>query len=822
VSAFEPIKVVHVSLDEPLAPLPVEERYGEVLLFVERAGRMLGRVSLPALPVVPPEIQRDAIARELGEQVWQDDFRQALARACGATRRTGLPEPTVSVIVCTRDRPDDLERCLASLEQLEQQPLEVVVVDNCPSDSRTREVCDRHPVRYVLEPVPGQTRARNRGIVESRGELVAFTDDDCVVDPRWLNGLAAELEDPLVMGITGFVAPLELESEAQAMFDAHGSFFWGYERWVVDGTQVDPATTACTVGAGANSIFTRRLFEEVGLFAEDLGPGTPACAADDFDMYWRILAAGYRIVFDPARLIWHRHRRDQDALRRILHEYGVSTSAYAARRLVSDRELSAIRVLAWWWFSHFPHDVAAIVRGRRLHVPLRYALREVWGTLAGPWALFKSRRSRRGIPPLELTPAPPPEPEPFRVTAAAPPSISVVVPSCNRCDLLIDLLRALAVQTYPADRFEAVVVLDGSTDRSAEAARALDVPYRVNVVEQENAGVAAARNRGTEEAAEPIVLFIDDDIIPGRICVAEHAEAHAGAGPNHVALGYCPPVIDGGLWAQTVRAWWEDHYRRKLSPGHVWTYVDFVTGNTSMPRPLLQDLGGFDPAFRVSRDDWELAVRLFRRNPSFGFYPGTAAKHYLNTSLEGAVRLQRKIGTLDVILTRRHPEFVPHLPIANATGIRRDPTDRELARRLAKANRLERMHLRGKWRAVSGKLLWRAYLRGVLDAVSSKEDLAALVGPLYSQPYSTIPVQLDGAAAFGGVATSALELELRLDGRSIGRVGNVTPGGQWDSDQAVQRLEDLAWPARAGLLEAELNGSATAVALRAGGGGDGD
>jgi GT2 family glycosyltransferase len=821
VSAFEPIKVVHVSLDEPLAALPVEERYGQVLLVVERAGRMLGRVSLPALPVVPAEVQRDAITQELGERVWEDGFREALARACGATRRTGLPEPTVSVVVCTRDRPDDLERCLASLEQLEQRPLEVVVVDNCPSDERTREVCDRHTVRYVLEPFPGQTRARNRGIVEARGELVAFTDDDCVVDPRWLNGLAVELEDPLVMGITGFVAPVELETEAQAMFEAHGGFFWGYQRRVVDGTQVDPATTACTLGAGANSIFVRRLFEEVGLFAEDLGPGTPARAADDFDMYWRILAAGYRIVFDPARLIWHRHRREQSALRRILYEYGLSSSAYALRRLVRDRELSALRVLTWWWFTHFRHDVAAILRGRRLRIPLGYALREVWGTLMAPWALMRSRRSRRGIPPLELPPAPPPEPAPFKVTGAPPPSISVVIPSCNRCDLLLDLLRALAAQTYPAEAFEAVVVLDGSTDRSAEAVRALDVPYRVNVVEQVNAGVAAARNRGIEEAKEPIVLFIDDDIIPGRACLAEHATAHAEAGPNHVALGYCPPVTDGGWWAQTVRAWWEDHYRRKLSPGHVWTYVDFVTGNTSMPRELLRELGGFDPAFRVSRDDWELAVRLFQRNPSFGFYPGTAAKHYLNTSLEGAVRLQRKIGTLDVILTRRHPEFVPHLPIANATGIRREPTERELSGGLAKARLLERMRARGKWRAVSGRLLWRAYLRGVLDGVSSKEDLTALVGPLHSQPHSTIRVQLDGAAAFGGVATEALELELRLDGRSLGRVGNVTQGGQWDADQAIRRLESLAWPARAELLEAELNGSGAGT-LRAGAGVDGD
>src|SRR5581483_2061946 len=132
------------------------------------------------------------------------------------------------------------------------------------------------PVRYLREDHPGASRARNRAIAESTSDLLAFTDDDCVVDPRWLDDLDESFADELVMAVTGYIGPAELETEAQVLFEAHGGFEKHFERTVFDGTTVSPSAAAGPAGASANVIFRRRAFEEVGLFAEDLGPGTPA------------------------------------------------------------------------------------------------------------------------------------------------------------------------------------------------------------------------------------------------------------------------------------------------------------------------------------------------------------------------------------------------------------------------------------------------------------------------------------------------------------------------------------------------------------------
>src|SRR5215216_4473470 len=110
---------------------------------------------------------------------------------------TGAPEPTptrrlpsASVVVCTRDRPDDLARCLPGLQALAAQGHEVIIVDNCPSDDRTARLVAGYPlIRYLYEPRPGLDVARNCGILAAKGEVVAFTDDDVEIDPGWLAAL---------------------------------------------------------------------------------------------------------------------------------------------------------------------------------------------------------------------------------------------------------------------------------------------------------------------------------------------------------------------------------------------------------------------------------------------------------------------------------------------------------------------------------------------------------------------------------------------------------------------------------------------------------
>src|SRR5205823_1596832 len=124
-----------------------------------------------------------------------------------------------------------------------------------------------------------------------------------------------------------------------------------------------------------------------------------------------------------------------------------------------------------------------------------------------------------------------------RVTSTAP-EISVIVPSYEGRARLVGLLQAMAHQTYQSGRFEVVTVIDGSTDGSADAARGLDVPYDLRVLEREHAGLPAARNRASQHARAPILLYLDDDMIPEPQLVAEHAVAHQSGDDRLVVIGH--------------------------------------------------------------------------------------------------------------------------------------------------------------------------------------------------------------------------------------------------------------------------------------------
>ena len=118
------------------------------------------------------------------------------------------PAPAVTVVVCTRDRPELLARCLDGLAAQAPPPEDVLVVDNAPSDDRTAKLCAERGVRYVEEPCPGLDFARNRAVREATGEVLAFVDDDVVPDGGWLEGVRSVWRDhPDAGAMTGQVLP---------------------------------------------------------------------------------------------------------------------------------------------------------------------------------------------------------------------------------------------------------------------------------------------------------------------------------------------------------------------------------------------------------------------------------------------------------------------------------------------------------------------------------------------------------------------------------------------------------------------------------------
>ena len=111
--------------------------------------------------------------------------------------------PTCTVVICTRNRPTELGRCLEGVARLRYSNFDVLVVDNAPTDDRAREVAACWHARYIAEPVVGLSRARNRGARACDTDIVAFLDDDSIPEPEWLSRLVREFKNPSVMAVTG-------------------------------------------------------------------------------------------------------------------------------------------------------------------------------------------------------------------------------------------------------------------------------------------------------------------------------------------------------------------------------------------------------------------------------------------------------------------------------------------------------------------------------------------------------------------------------------------------------------------------------------------
>lgn len=382
-------------LDLDLNRLPAEitglENYGRALVLIRLNGRPVGKVSLPVAGgrIGGAEL-RTTLIDAGGTLLWERWLHDRLEW----DERRSAP-PAVTVAICTRDRTEDLGRCLDALMRMPDDGQEVLVVDNCPSTEATRRLVEScNGVRYVREDRPGLNAARNRALSEARHPIVAFTDDDAVPDRGWLRALASNFDQPLTLCVTGLTMPMELETAAQEWFERHNPFGKGFKRTVFKGIQADPLRVG-RVGAGVNMALRRTAPEMIGFFDEALDAGTMTRSGGDHEMFSRILMAGYDIVYDPAALSWHRHRRTWEELRQALYGYGTGAYAFMTRRLLTEGELGALG-LAWEWFhvQQLPDLIHALLR-RPGSMPLDLIVAELRGCMAGPRAYFASRKRLR-------------------------------------------------------------------------------------------------------------------------------------------------------------------------------------------------------------------------------------------------------------------------------------------------------------------------------------------------------------------------------------------------------------------------------------------
>ncbi|MEV7626375.1 glycosyltransferase family 2 protein [Actinoplanes sp. NPDC089786] len=424
VGGTRPAAVHDIDLSDPLPTIAgiaadgrrVLKAWMLVRLFTEPIGTVL--VDVPLKGLRPADVGR-IIDHELGTTVQPqlsalgldtlpiDGITTDTEPAFLARRREVLATaPHITVVICTREHPEELRNCLDSLLAQNYPAFRVLVVDNAPTSDATKEVVEaaaaRGHVDYLCEPAPGLSFARNTAVKAAPGEILAWIDDDERADVNWLAEVARALADhPDADVISGVIVPAELETRAQLWFEQFGghSKGRGFKPDVFSPATAhkqSPLYPLPPFGTGANMTFRPGVIERIGGFDVALGAGTPAMGSEDTLAFTQVLVGGGTIVYQPSAVTHHYHRRDLAGLEKQMVGYGAGlTAAYTS--LVLSRP-----GLLWPLIKLAPTALRDLTGSDSLRVstlqddfPRELLKANRKGMLAGPRAYLKGRRAAR-------------------------------------------------------------------------------------------------------------------------------------------------------------------------------------------------------------------------------------------------------------------------------------------------------------------------------------------------------------------------------------------------------------------------------------------
>jgi GT2 family glycosyltransferase len=416
--------VLDVELSEPLPMLAALDAGGRriarawllVRLFTEPIGTAL--IDVPETGLRPAELAA-AIDAELGtalrprlaalalEALPIDGITTETEPAFLSRRRAVLAgAPRITVVVCTRERPGALARCLDSLILQRYPHFRILVVDNAPVTATTAEVvrsaARRGPIEYLVEPKGGLSFARNAAVAAAPGEILAWIDDDEVADQHWLAEIARALADhPEADVVSGVIVPAELETQPQVWFEQFGGHSKGRGfRPDVFGPATahlqSPLYPLPPFGTGANMTFRPGVIERIGGFDTALGAGTPAMGSEDTLAFTQVLLGGGTIVYQPSAVTHHYHRRDLKGLHQQMVGYGAGlTAAYTSLLLRRPGLLWPLVKLAPGALRDLTGADSPRVATLRDDFPRELLKANRRGMLAGPRAYFRGRRAAR-------------------------------------------------------------------------------------------------------------------------------------------------------------------------------------------------------------------------------------------------------------------------------------------------------------------------------------------------------------------------------------------------------------------------------------------
>ncbi len=309
--------------------------------------------------------------------------------------------PRASIVVSTIcEEPRELVDTVTSLLALNYPDFEVIVIDNRVEPRGPLPTFVRDPrLRVEVERRRGVSSGRNRGIAGATGEIVAFTDDDVVVERNWLRALGVRFAlEASLEAVGGLVLPHELDTPAQLWFEEYyGGFARGFHATTMSMSHHEDNAlfpfSPRSYGAGLNMAFRREALARVGGFDPALGIGTPSRGGEDVALFILLVLAGGVVGFEPAALVRHHHRRGEREFLAQLWDYGVGLSAMLCAIIARDPSQ------AWPILRRVPYGARHVLGPRRErsehHAPSypRYSvLIQLLGMLYGPIAYVSSRR----------------------------------------------------------------------------------------------------------------------------------------------------------------------------------------------------------------------------------------------------------------------------------------------------------------------------------------------------------------------------------------------------------------------------------------------
>jgi GT2 family glycosyltransferase len=376
---------------------------------------MLALMRLDGLPLgwatvdVPPDgrVQVDLRAAEhvdsagTGVTPWASDGTLGGESASPGRARPTTSESLLSVVVATCAGVDSTLRCIEAILRSDTGRVEVVVVENRPAGSAVRRAMQERfgadeRLRYVEESRPGLSSARNAGLRSARGELIAFTDDDVVVDKGWIRSIRrAFAAAPEVGCVTGLILPLELETPTQLLVERFATYAKGFlpRTYALDRPPPDQPLfpyAAGYLGSGANIAFREEVVRGLGGFDPTLGTGTAARGGEDLDIFIRVLQSGSSLAYDPRAMVWHRHPDTDARLRLRAFDYGTALGAMLTKQLVSGPRRWRILSLAPRGACYFLDPTSRKNAARDGGFPRALIALELAGVLYGPCAYLAS------------------------------------------------------------------------------------------------------------------------------------------------------------------------------------------------------------------------------------------------------------------------------------------------------------------------------------------------------------------------------------------------------------------------------------------------